>query len=259
VTYTTAPSSRRRLMNWGVPVPVVATTINGTRRGRLMPQGCQPTVAGDIAQGDRRVAFLRPVGQVARRVAACGIGMVAFLLGTVTRLATCWTEAAVMIEVVVDSIRGRALSPDRLLVLKERDGPRVLVMGIGPLEAEAIAIRVQRVGLARPLIHDLFAAVLEAFGATIRRVDIPEIKDHAFQGRLVLERDGAELILDARPSDAIALALRAQAPIYAAANILIDVTAVDENAAKTAPVEDSKLDIFKDFIDSLDTDDVART
>ncbi|MDQ6671567.1 MAG: bifunctional nuclease family protein [Chloroflexota bacterium] len=163
-----------------------------------------------------------------------------------------------MIEVVVDSIRANPLTPHRLLVLKERAGPRYLVLGVGPLEAEVIAIRLQGTEPPRPLIHDLLSAVLERFGARLRRVEISELAEQAFHAGLVLERDGEELVFDARPSDAIALALRAHSPIYAAREVLEQAGQLPEAEAAEimAPVNDSKLDVFKQFIDSLDSDDV---
>jgi bifunctional DNase/RNase len=108
------------------------------------------------------------------------------------------------------------------------------------------------------------SAVLERFGARLRQVEISELAEQAFHARLVLERDGEELAFDARPSDAIALALRAHAPIYAAEEVLDQGGQVPEaeaevevEAAETmAPLDASKLDVFRQFIDTLDTDDV---
>jgi bifunctional DNase/RNase len=121
-----------------------------------------------------------------------------------------------------------------------------------------IAIRLQGIAPPRPLIHDLLSAVLERFGARLRRVEISELAEQAFHARLVLEREGDEFVFDARPSDAIALALRAHAPIYAAQEVLEQAGQLPETeAAETmAPVDASKLDVFKQFIDTLDTDDI---
>ena len=125
-----------------------------------------------------------------------------------------------MIELRVDSVRANPFAPHPLLVLREEAGPRYLVLGIGPLEAEVIAIRLQGIEPPRPLIHDLLSAILERFGAGLQRVEISELAGHTFHARLVLERNGEEFAFDARPSDAIALALRTQAPIYAAEAVL---------------------------------------
>ena len=154
-----------------------------------------------------------------------------YRLPPITLPATLPTDAESVIEVVVDSIRANPVTLQRLLVLKERDGQRYLVLGIGPLEAEVIAIRLQGVEPPRPLIHDLLSAVLERFSARLCRVEISELAGQAFHARLVLERDGEELAFDARPSDAIALALRAQAPIYAAQEVLDQAGQVPEAEA----------------------------
>jgi uncharacterized protein len=179
-------------------------------------------------------------------------------LPPITIAATLPADDGSMIEVIVDSIRANLLTPHRLLVLKECAGPRYLVLGIGPLEAEVIAIRLQGIEPPRQLIHDLLSAVLERFGARLGRVEISELAEQAFHARLVLEREGDEFLFDARPSDAIALALRAHAPIYAAQEVLEQAGQLPETeAAETmAPVDASKLDVFKQFIDTLDTDDV---
>jgi bifunctional DNase/RNase len=163
-----------------------------------------------------------------------------------------------MIELSVDSIRANPFAPHPLLVLKEQAGPRYLVLGIGPLEAEVIAIRLQGIEPPRPLIHDLLSALLERFGARLQRVEISELAGQAFHARLVLEHNDEEFAFDARPSDAIALALREQAPIYAAEAVLDAAGQLpEEEVAETvAPVSASKLDVFKQFIDTLDTDDV---
>lgn len=180
-----------------------------------------------------------------------------YRLPPITLPATFPADAETVIEVVVDSIRANPVTLQRLLVLKERDGQRYLVLGIGPLEAEVIAIRLQGVEPPRPLIHDLLSAVLERFSARLCRVEISELAGQAFHARLVLERDGEELAFDARPSDAIALALRAQAPVYAAPEVLDQAGQVPEaeGAETMAPVNASKLDVFKQFIDTLDTND----
>lgn len=178
-------------------------------------------------------------------------------LPSITWSATHPIDARPMIELSVDSIRANPFAPHPLLVLKEQAGPRYLVLGIGPLEAEVIAIRLQGIEPPRPLIYDL-SAILERFGDRLQRVEISELAGQAFHARLVLEHNGEAFAFDARPSDAIALALRAQAPIYAAEAVLdaAGQLAQAEVAETVAPVDVSKLDVFKQFIDTLDSDDV---
>ncbi len=102
-----------------------------------------------------------------------------------------------------------------LAVLLECDAdPRTLPIFIGPAEAEAIAIRLNGVNLPRPLTHDLMKRLIDALAATLKRVEICDLSEGTFYAELVLDRDGHELRIDARPSDAMALALRCEVPIY---------------------------------------------
>ena len=159
---------------------------------------------------------------------------------------------------VIESIRGSPLLPHRLLVLRERIGPRYLVLGIGPLEAEAIALHLQGVRPPRPLSHDTLIKVIERLGGHVQRIEITELSADTFHARLVLERNGQEVSLDARPSDGVALAVRAQAPIYAVEAVLDQAGVVPEEESSDAeseaeePLDESKLDVFKKFIDTLD-------
>jgi len=107
-----------------------------------------------------------------------------------------------------------------LLVLQERGRARYLVLTIGPAEAVAIAMPMQGEVPPRPLTHDLMARMLEELRAEVVRVEVTELRGDAYRAQLVLHAEGREITLDARPSDAIALALRAQVPIYAEVDLL---------------------------------------
>jgi uncharacterized protein len=153
-----------------------------------------------------------------------------------------------------------------LLVLKERAGPRFLLIGIGAFEAEAVALHVQGVRPARPLTHDLVGQVLTQLGGQVRRVEVAELAEGTFHARLVLQQAGQELELDSRPSDAVALALRTEAPIYVAQAVLDQAGVVAAAPAEATgqagppeeagpPVDASRLAVFKDFIETLDLED----
>src|SRR3981189_2346642 len=113
-----------------------------------------------------------------------------------------------MSEMVVESVRIHMLSSQHVVILKEAARDRYLPIWIGPWEASAIAMKLQGLTPERPLTHDLFATTLEALGARIQRVVISELADETFHARIILERDGHTLEVDARPSDALALAGR---------------------------------------------------
>lgn len=122
--------------------------------------------------------------------------------------------------VVADLVRARGAS-GVVLVLQERGRGRYLLLTIG--ESEALAIVTQLTGAQpppRPLTHDLMARTLDELGARVIRVIVTELRDNTYYARLVLQAHGRVFDLDARPSDAVALALRAQAPIYAEGDVL---------------------------------------
>jgi bifunctional DNase/RNase len=123
-------------------------------------------------------------------------------------------------EMVVANVAREQRSGDILLVLQERGRERYLVLTIGPAEAVAIALPIQGEVPERPLTHDLMASMLDELGAQVVRVVVTDFHDSIYYAQLVLRVDGREIELDSRPSDAIALALRAQAPIYAEADVL---------------------------------------
>ena len=155
------------------------------------------------------------------------------------------------VEVVVESVRVHMLSSQHVVILKEVGGDRYLPIWIGPWEANAIAMRLQGVSPERPLTHDLLVSVLRELGAAVRAVLIVDLAEETFHARIVLEAPGGIREVDARPSDAIALAVRVGAPVYAAASVM------DRAGVRTdAPDEpaEEKLSVFRDFVNSLDGD-----
>jgi uncharacterized protein len=151
-------------------------------------------------------------------------------------------------EMVVESVRVHMLSSQHVVILKEADRDRYLPIWIGPWEANAIAMRLQGVTPDRPLTHDLFSRTLEELGVTIRRIVVSDLSDDTFRARLVLDHAGEPKEIDARPSDAIALAVRGGVPIYATDAVLDRAGVVPETD------EDEKLAPFREFVNSLDID-----
>jgi len=155
------------------------------------------------------------------------------------------------IEVVVESVRVHMLSSQHVVILKEVGGDRYLPIWIGPWEANAIAMRLQGVSPERPLTHDLFVSVLRDLGASVRAVLIVDLAEETFHARILLEAPGGTREIDARPSDAIALAVRVGAPVYAAEAVM-DRAGV--RADGVDGVDEEKLSVFRDFVNSLDAD-----
>ena len=148
---------------------------------------------------------------------------------------------------IVDGVRIQMVSGTHVLLLRDAAEERYLPIPIGPNEANAIAYHLQGVRPERPLTHDLATQAIHALGAQLREVRIVELRDETFRARMiVLGPDGAERELDARPSDAVALALRADAPIFVEQGLL-DAEGIVPEAA-----EEEKLSMFRDFVNSLD-------
>ncbi len=181
---------------------------------------------------------------------------------------------AKMIEVMIDSIRVSLTSQQRIVLLRSLETDRYLPIWIGPYETESITIALQEIELARPQAHDLLILMLKKLDAHLRRVEITALKDDVFFGNLVVEKDGQMIDIDARPSDSIAMAVRAHVPILLAEEILESAgiqqspdiqqeSADPENPsieippAGRAETDESKkrLSIFEDFLQNLDLDE----
>ncbi len=140
-----------------------------------------------------------------------------------------------MIEMAIDSIGSSVLEiRGRVLLLKEKDGKRFLPISIGLVEAESIAFALEGESTPAPLTLDLILAIVEQYGGTISAAVITELRDDAFLAAVVLDRNGDRIEVRSRPSDAIALAVKADVPILAAEDVLavagIDLT-LDQDAA----------------------------
>ena len=123
-------------------------------------------------------------------------------------------------EMVVDSVRASVVGTQRVVVLREKDSDRALPIWIGRNEADAIALKMQNISLPRPLTHDLLGSVIASLGARVDRIIVSDLANDTFYATVVLQHDGTTTTVDARPSDAIALAVRTQAPIYAENSVL---------------------------------------
>ncbi len=164
-----------------------------------------------------------------------------------------------MIEVEIDSIRISLISQQRIVMLREIDGQRQLPIWIGPCEAEAITIELQDTEISRPLTHDLLKNVIEQLKGQLSHIVVSELRNQVFYARLVLDVNGDQMEVDCRPSDAIALAVRAKVPIFVGEAVMDEVGVVPEpdvsSPEEPEAADAEQLDAFKDFVDSLDFDD----
>jgi uncharacterized protein len=166
-----------------------------------------------------------------------------------------------MIEVVIESIRISLVSQHRIVLLKELDNDRQLPIWIGPCEADAITIELQDVKVARPVTHDLLKNVIEEMGGRISHVLIRALQDGVFHASLFIDKAGKLTEVDCRSSDAIALGVRVKAPIFVdeevmeQAGVLPEADMQEPEEPITSEEDAETLDIFSDFVDTLDFDD----
>jgi hypothetical protein len=174
-----------------------------------------------------------------------------------------------LIEVVIDSVRVSLTNQQRIVVLREKDAERYLPIWIGPFEAEAITVALQEIEVARPQTHDLLKNILNTMNGRLLRIEVISLREDVFYGNLVVETGGRMLNIDCRPSDALALAVRAHVPIMVANEVMDSAGVIPEKdiAEKPAPPaslppspapaeEDSeeRLSVFEDFLEKLDFD-----
>jgi hypothetical protein len=177
-----------------------------------------------------------------------------------------------MIEVTIDSVRVNLMSPQRLVILREVGADRYLPIWVGQYEAEAITVALQEVEMIRPLTHDLLKNVFHTLNARIKRIEIVSLREDIFYGNIVAEVNGQETNVDSRPSDAIALAVRAHVPILVEESVIKNAGITPEadaesatasggqrpRAAKQGPpvgeVSTERLSVFEDFLGKLDMD-----
>jgi bifunctional DNase/RNase len=174
-----------------------------------------------------------------------------------------------MLELVIDGIRVSLMNQQRVVILRVKDTDKYLPIWIGPSEADAIALKLQNVTVPRPLTHDLLSDIISSLDATVDRIVVHDLSDDTFFAKIVLQVNGSTMEVDSRPSDALALAVRTESPIYAEdsvvekAAILLDketgkaVQDEEEEDAEPGPVSEEEragLSAFEDFIGSLDLD-----
>ena len=185
-----------------------------------------------------------------------------------------------MIEMSIDSIRVSLMNYQRVVILKEKMGERYLPIWIGPAEADAIAVKLQGVEVARPLTHDLLASLIDALGARVESIIVSDLKEDAFYAKINLIVSGGRVEIDSRPSDALALAVRVGASIFVdeavlnKAGILLDkesgkpvlpegapTEATDKSHRVNKQVSKEELDrmsAFTEFINTLDFGDLDK-
>jgi bifunctional DNase/RNase len=145
-------------------------------------------------------------------------------------------------------------SSSPIVILKVEDDNRYLPIWIGQPEARSILMKLQNQEFSRPLTHDLAVNLVTELGGTFERVTVTDLKDSTFYATLQVEIDGRIVEVDSRPSDAIAIAVRAGAPIFAADEVIEEAAVVFEEAMEDTP-EEEVVDKFKDWMNQITPED----
>ncbi len=154
-------------------------------------------------------------------------------------------------------VKGLALDPSTnmpIVILKDLEEERALPIWVGIFEANAIALEMESVPTPRPMTHDLIKNILEETEATVLRIVVNDLKDNTFYAEIYLSLNGNEVAIDSRPSDAIALALRVDAPIYVAKNVLEEARSIDLTDPELADDKEK----WKEWLEDLRPEDFGK-
>jgi len=160
-----------------------------------------------------------------------------------------------MVEMTIYGVSFDLVGKQPIVLLKTAEGSRFLPIWIGHPEAAAILMKLQGATAPRPLTHDLLVSILGELEADVVRVTVTELRENTFYASITLMHDGAEIEIDSRSSDAIAVAVRAQAPIYAA-DAVIEESAIEFEGDEVN--EEEIVDEFKRFLDRVSAEDFAE-
>ena len=159
-----------------------------------------------------------------------------------------------MHEMVIYGVSFDLVGKQPIVLLKTADGNKFLPIWIGHAEAAAILMKLQGASTPRPMTHDLVTAMLAHLDARVIRITVTELRDNTFHASITIQQDGSEIEVDSRPSDAIALAVRAEAPIFAADRV-IEESAIEFEGEEVN--EEEIVDEFRKFLDDVSPDQFA--
>lgn len=163
-----------------------------------------------------------------------------------------------MIEVQVAHLGLDRATNAPVVILREKDGARILPIWIGPAEASAIAMEMQGMKAPRPMTHDLLKQVVAGLGAELRRLVIADVRENTYYAELHLTRGGEDrFLVDSRPSDGIALALRLHAPIFAAEALLTEAV-IGTEGEPPSPAPGIDAEQLKRYLETLDPEDFGK-
>lgn len=162
-----------------------------------------------------------------------------------------------MIEMKVSGLTIDPLTNTPIVILKDLQDKKAIPIWIGLFEASAIATELEKIVFPRPMTHDLCNEFLKSFDITINRIEIVDIRSNTFFANIILSRDGQTHTIDARPSDAIAIALRANAPIFVD-EVVIEKSRNVDYGMKLNEIDKLKEEKIKEFLENLSAEDFGK-
>jgi bifunctional DNase/RNase len=156
------------------------------------------------------------------------------------------------IEMTIKGLMVDPLTDTPIVILLDKEGDRVLPIWVGIVEANAIALQIQNVSTPRPMTHDLLRNVIQDLKATVDKIVVSDLQENTFYALIYLSVNGDTIAIDARPSDAIALALRTRAPIFVEDSVIDNAKSADFTSEKT------DADRLHKWLESLDPDDLGK-
>ena len=159
-------------------------------------------------------------------------------------------------EMTVSGLTIDPFTNSPIMILKDVDSDKAVPIWIGLLEATAIASELENIKFSRPMTHDLLKIIMETMAIKVTRVEVCDLRDNTYFALIHLNREGQEEIIDARPSDAIALALRVKAPIFVAEVVIQKARRVDLSAKEAITTEDAKK--WTEILEGLDPEDFGK-
>jgi bifunctional DNase/RNase len=162
-----------------------------------------------------------------------------------------------MHEMLIYGVSFDLVGKQPIVLLKTADGNKFLPIWIGHPEAAAILMKLQSQAPPRPMTHDLFSDMLEQLGVQVLRITVTELRENTFYAQITIQQDGTEIEVDSRPSDAIALAIRTEAPIFVADRVIEESAIEFEGDEVDEQKLDAEVEKFRSFLDHVTPDEFA--
>jgi hypothetical protein len=162
-----------------------------------------------------------------------------------------------LIEMKVSGLTIDPVTNTPIVILKDMEGKKVIPIWIGLFEASAIATELEKINFSRPMTHDLISEILKSIDVKVTRVEINDLKNNTFFANIYIRKEGRNIVVDARPSDAIAIALRIDAPIFVDEKVIKKSRDVDFGT-KITDLDNFKKEKLREFLDNLSPEDFGK-